>query len=147
MSTFYKVLSTVKHDGETTTAGRFIEGEAARFGHLVKAGILKVIKGAENLQHAMEIDAAEMAAGGSASGGTAQPTQKNTWEAQPDAPAKAADDEKPAETTDASATTEKTAETTTEASTETQTAAAPVVPVVGTGDVAPVKAEDTGDNL
>ena len=87
---FYKVLSALKHDGDLLAKGTFVASELPAFEDLAKQGILKLIEGAENLDHAMELD-------GEDTDETAEEVKpKNTW--GPTEPEK--DAEKPTDSTD-----------------------------------------------
>lgn len=80
MSTFFKVLSNLKHNGDEFKKDSVIEGEMEQLGHLVNDGVLLVVDGADSLEDAKEL------AKGDLSPVEAQEMPKNepanTWEAK-----------------------------------------------------------------
>jgi hypothetical protein len=91
---FYKVLSALKHDGDLLQVGTYVMSELTAFEDLAKQGILKLIEGAESMEHAMELDGAKQATE------VEEVKPKNTW--GPTDPEKEADTT--TDTTDADTT-------------------------------------------
>lgn len=116
----FQILSNVKHNGDNLTAGNFFEGELAEFAHLVKDGVLRIMEGAKNLEHAAEIAQKESEVAQQAAAEAEQTQPQNTWESK-----------KPEATPSADETADK-----------------PLAPgQVGQGDQPPAPAADAGANL
>ena len=127
MTAFFKVLSNIKHSGENLTTGTVFEGPMKEFEQLVEAGALKVIEGAKDLAHAIELAAKETeAALDEAEKEIESSEAANTWGPKKDEEIQAPD---------------LTGQTSEPVKTEKEVVAPGQV---GTGDLPP---EKTGDNL
>lgn len=81
MSIFH-VVSNLNHNGTIHKKGSFFEGEVSEFESVISIGVLKVVEGAKDLEHAAKIIAEEATKQEVASAEVKEP--QNTWGPKPD---------------------------------------------------------------
>lgn len=79
MIKIYQVLSTLKYGDTIHKVGTFIESASAEYEALAKDKVLRVIEGAESIEHAAEIVAGELAEKSAADASTSAKAPEDTW--------------------------------------------------------------------
>ena len=124
----FQTISNLNFGGTLHNAGSFFEGELEQYEALVKDGVLRVIEGAESVEHAIKLAEEEIA---SAPTPEEVKAPENTWGPKPDPT-----DEEVKEPEVLATTDQKEAKVDTTAP-----------GTVGQGDVAPAIDPTAGDNL